>query len=495
MDAYMTALEAWTALTDYKSSYYNSMGALYSGAHDELEDTAENGTFWQRQNHKCRIHVPIAADIAATSANLLFSNSVNATVYHGEDGEKESDQQKRFDEIAQYNALDSLLLEAAETAAAMGDAFLKIRWDKANLKCPIIASVQPDSAWPEYHNGILTAVHFFVPLREDAKTSKVVRLYELYTRGKIQYEGYVGDALSLGAKMPVDELREIGFEPEVICPVKEMLAAHIPNMLPNHLWRSSRHGRSDMDGLRDLCDALDEAYSSWARDVRLGKGRIIVPMDYLRRKPEAMGNACGSSGFWEFDKDVETYVALDIDVDRAGANAIQVEQFDIRADDHSKTCEAYVRQILSNAGYSPQTFGMDINGSQLSGTALSIREKKSTATRNKKKNYWRAPLEKMLTEIVHVDAAVYPGAGSHAEDVVKIAFADSTGTDINTTAATVQMLNAAQATSVEQKVNLLYPDWSDADKAAEVERIKRENAMDYESPLPDFALGDGEADV
>lgn len=492
---YMTALEAWSALSAYRADYYAGMAAIYSGDHGDLESTAENETFWARKNHQCRVHVPIGANIASMSAALIFSNAVNATVYHGEDGEKESEQQMRFDQMRQYSELDSMLLEAAETAAALGDAFIKIRWDKNRMDFPRVDSVQPDDAWPEYRNGELCAVHFFVPLQTDVKTQRVTRLYERYTRGLIEYEAYDGDFGTLGAKYSVAELALIGFTPQVFCPVDELLAIHIPNLLPNRAWRNSKHGRADLDGLRDMCDALDETYSSWVRDVRLGKGRVIVPMDYLRRRPDAMESACQTAGYWEFDKDVETYVALDIDVDKAGANAIQITQFDIRADDHMKTCEQFTRGIISRAGYSPQTFGMDTDSAQTSGKALSIREKATAIMRNRKRGYWRDPLQKILTALVHVDAAIYPGRGSHAEDVVKIAFSESMGSDISTVAETVQMLNSAKAASVEQKVNLLYPDWSDADKLAEVERIRKENAFDLPDVIPDYGLGDMETDA
>ena len=71
-------------------------------------------------------------------------------------------------------------------------------------------------------------------------------------------------------------------------------------------------GRSDYDNLRDLMDALDESYSSWMRDIRLAKARLIVPAQFLRRKPEEMfGDSMNRPPTFEFDEDVETLVALD----------------------------------------------------------------------------------------------------------------------------------------------------------------------------------------
>ena len=119
-------------------------------------------------------------------------------------------------------------------------------------------------------------------------------------------------------------------------------------------------GRSDYDNLRDLMDALDESYSSWMRDIRLAKARLIVPAQFLRRKPEEMfGDSMNRPPTFEFDEDVETLVALDTQSGSLGgdgeSNKITPSQFSIRADEHQKTCVALVREIVTGAGYSPST--------------------------------------------------------------------------------------------------------------------------------------------
>lgn len=472
ISAFLSPQQAWKALLDYRDKYYRRFAALYSGDFFSLVHTASAGSFWHR-NGKCRIHVPIAADIAATSADLLFSEAPRFTCFD-EDKENECDQhQTRLDELMSLNNVHSLLNEAAESCAVLGDVYLKLNW-RRDLDHPILTITQGDAAWPEYMLGQLRCIHFFSVLRDDTQTggSSVIRVYERYERGKVTMAIFKGDPGSLGLQLSSAELKAIGFDSEIKAPVDEMLAVHIPNMRPNRIDRSSPHGRSDFEGLRGLMDSLDETYSSWMRDVRLAKARLIVPAEYLRRKPADMFT--DNTYTYEFDEDVETLVALDIDPDKAGGNPITPSQFAIRSTEHAATAIDLIRNIVSEAGYAPQTFGLNIEGLAQSGTALHIREKKSYNTRGKKVSYWKAGLEKILTAMIHLDAALYPHAGSDSEHDVKAHFADNMANDISTTSAALNMLNSAAAISTQVKVQMLHPDWTKQQVAEEVNRVMTE---------------------
>ena len=119
----MTAAQAWDRLIYYRREYYDSMSAMYSGNHSELHDTSVDGSFWNRASGKCKIHIPIAADIAATSADLLFSKEPRFTVFHNNTELNEEPQQKRLEYIIRENGFASKLNEAAESAAVLGDDY------------------------------------------------------------------------------------------------------------------------------------------------------------------------------------------------------------------------------------------------------------------------------------------------------------------------------------------------------------------------------------
>ena len=487
----LTPQQAWEKIKSYRENNYDSLAALYSGDEEQLKLTAEPGSFWQRKNGTCRIHVPLASDIAATSANLMFSMEPTYVVVHGGKEDSESKGQKRLEELIAKNLVASKLNEGAETCAALGDVYLKLRWN-SKINYPLLDVVQPDQAWPEYLLGECRCIHFFTIIASDADRDRYVRAYECYSRGKIITKLFDGKFGDLGIEMSKEATQEFGFEPETNPPIDDLLAVHIPNIRPNRKYRSSMFGRSDLDGLRDMFDSLDETYTSWMRDIRLAKARMIVPAEYLRKHkvPEGMEQALESYGTWEFDADVEAYVAMDINTDGLTNNGITLSQFDIRAQEHSFTCIQTIQSILQYAGYSPNSFGMNTEGAAASGYALKVRERKSAITKNKKLTYWQSPLEQILTSMIHLDHALYPQAGSDSADTVSVAFADTMGADATMLAETVQMLHTAQSASVRTRVRMMHPDWGEQQVNEEVDTIKKEYLIEGESP--DMMIGDNE---
>ena len=142
LSTFLTPKQAWDELQTYKSNYYRKYAAAYGGERTELAATAESGTFWKR-NGKCRIHVPIAADIAATSSDLLFSEEPRFTCY--DKNENDSKSQQRLDELIAANNIHGLLNEAAEVNSALGDIYLKLnsRPDDVQYPCLLYTSPSP----------------------------------------------------------------------------------------------------------------------------------------------------------------------------------------------------------------------------------------------------------------------------------------------------------------------------------------------------------------
>jgi A118 family predicted phage portal protein len=482
----LTPVEAWESLQSHNAHYYEIYAAAYGGDARLLRKTGRTKSFWKR-NGKCRIHIPIAADIAAVSSDLLFSEEPHMRLYQGEKEVLEGPPRKRLDQITQKNGLHYKLNEGGETCAALGDVYLKLAWSKEELEMPTISIVQPDCAWAEYLLGTLVCIHFFTVYKIERQTRVYHRIYERYDRGKITMVAYRGDEYNIGADEGVNVLEQYGYESEIKAPINDMLAVHISNVRPNRLNRSSNLGRSDFDGLRDMMDSLDEAYSSWMRDIRLGKARLIVPAEYLRRD---ISTLFGESKFtYEFDEDVETLVAMDINTENL-TNTITPSQFEIRSDEHKTTCLELIERIVTIAGYAPQSFGLNIQGTAQSGTALTIREKKSFSTRGKKQTYWQNPLEDIITALLRLDAALYPGNGIDQTASVTVSFADGMADDLTTVSTALDLLNRAEAISDETKVQMQHPDWNENQLKKEVGLIKAQYGRNIDEPNAD--LGDME---
>ena len=109
-------------------------------------------------------HVPIAGDIAATSAALLFSQP--PTLRADQDGAAQDYLDGLIDD-----GTHSTLIEAAETCAALGGVFLRVVWDTDIPDRPWIDLVPPDAAVPEFKYGRLVAVTFWRPSRTPARKS------------------------------------------------------------------------------------------------------------------------------------------------------------------------------------------------------------------------------------------------------------------------------------------------------------------------------------
>lgn len=464
-----TPAEAWDELMKKRRTYVRKMTAAWGGEHSELRATARYGSFWKR-NGKAKIHVPLAADIASVSADMLFCERPRITIFDDSKEKNESAKQNRLDEILRRSSVYNKLHEAAEMAAAGGDVFLKVVYDVQTRNYPILTVASTNDALPEWRLGELCCVHFYTEIKREVNGSRIWRLYERYERGHVVSAVFCGDSSTLGHETP-EVLEELGLEPESRLPIDDLAAVQVFNMRPSRVRSGPEYGRSDFEGQRDQLDALDETFSSWMRDIRLAKARLIVPGEYLRRKPSGMFS--GDDKFtWEFDEDVETLVALDIANDKN--MQITPSQFAIRSTEHAKAVETLMCNCISMAGYSPQSFGLQINGSAQSGTALHIREKKSYTTRGKKINYWDAPLEHILTVMLQLDRKLFHTPGIHDNDRVQVEFPDVLTSDIATVATAVNMLHTAQAASIETLVKMQHPEWTSKQISDEVKLITAE---------------------
>ena len=99
--------------------------------------------------------MPLAAEIAQSSADLLFGDPPELRI---EENEKASD---RLHEIAQASGLVNTLLEAAELCAALSGVYLRVSWDTEVTDHPFLTVVNADRAVPEFAYGVLRAVTFW----------------------------------------------------------------------------------------------------------------------------------------------------------------------------------------------------------------------------------------------------------------------------------------------------------------------------------------------
>lgn len=431
--------------------------------------------FWARPSTygtpKARVHVPLASDIATASADLLFSEPPQFVV----DEEGGNQQAKdRIDQLLNNGNFNAELIECAEIAAALGGGWLRLVWDTDVADYVMIDAVSADMAYGEWRWGQLQSVTFFTEYTQSNGGREVIRHLERHEPGAILHGLYQGEAKSLGQAIPLTEhpatlpyAELVNSEGAIPTGVKSLTAVYVANMRPQRRWRRVEElanlGRSDYDGVEELMDALDETYTSWMRDIRLAKSRIIVP--------EFMLDNLGSGKGAAWDEDKEVYTALAIAPNDNATQAITAQQFAIRVTEHMTTAKQLVDEILRSAGYSANTFGGGEQG-MTTATEVQSRERESDRTRDKKTRYWSQSLEPILTTWLELDAAIF-GTGARGE--VEIIWADDSQPEPEALARTAELLNRAAAASTDTKVRMLHPNWDEEEIAAEVLLIQDES--------------------
>jgi A118 family predicted phage portal protein len=288
----------------------------------------------------------------------------------------------------------------------------------------------------------------------------------------ILYGLYAGTSSNLGSVRPLQEHEAtaplaglVDDQGAQYTGVGRLTVSYVPNMLPNRLHRHSDQGRSDLQGVTPLLDALDEAYSSWWRDIRLAKGRIHVPAQYL----ESDGPGQGA----RVDVDREVYVPVDgvLATGKEGL-LIQAQQFAIRVAEHATTCKEWTERAIESAGYSTQSVSSGAGGA-VTAAEVHSHERRSYMTRGKKVRYWTAGLQDHLVTMAEV-ANAHLGGGIML-DAVGVEFQDGVQESAMSIAQTVTALRNAEAASTETRVRMVHPEWDQVQVDAEVSRILSEN--------------------
>jgi A118 family predicted phage portal protein len=423
--------------------------------------------FWTRkgatelQIDRHQLHVPLAGDIAQTSADLLFSEPPNFVINDKDAAESDVlNTQDNFDDLIRKCGLKNKLLEAGETSSALGGVFLRLVWNTEFMSNPTVQVVSPDRAIATFMYGQLVAVGY-VTEYESPDGQNFYRHIEHHEDGLIHHALYEGTKSNIGTRVSLDRLAETAdLEDEIRLPFDSLASVYVPNQRPLRRLKGYEYGRSDYDGVEGLFDAIDEAYTSWMRDVRLGKSRIIVPTEYLERRGRGRGAA--------FDVDAEVFTGLEIDPNFQG-KSIEPVQFQIRHEEHKTTVMELIDRAVTAAGYSPQSFGINIEGRAESGTALKLRERKSFTTQGKKQRYWTQPLEEILEKLQILDVEIF---GKQYKPLkLRIEWQDAVQQDVRESATVIESLHRAQAASLETKVRLLNPELTEEEVAEEVLKI------------------------
>lgn len=407
-----------------------------------------------------KLHVPIASDIASMSSDLLFSEPPSITV-------KNPETQRAIDEM--IPELQATLLGAAEIGSALGSYYLRAVWDRAVAPMPWLDKVDADAAVPEFRWDRLHAVTFWRTL-EETRDGKCYLHLERHEPGWIFHGLYLGNPGTLGEALPLEAHPETAhLEPAIATGLDRATAVHVPNMRPNRDWRRNpigeNLGRSDFAGpVLGFMDALDETWTSWMRDIRLGKARLVVPSAYLQSE----GPGAGAT----FDLDRELYEGVNMLGGTDGGLDISPQQMAIRVAEHRDTCAEQLAVILRATGYSAQSFGLS-GDVAVTATEVAAKERRSLITRSRKALYATPQLEDGLEMLLQLRAGPL-FRSDVAPERPQVVFGDSVSPDMQALATTAELMRRAEAASDETLVRMLHPDWDNTQIGEEVDRLAAE---------------------
>lgn len=493
---------AWYANdTDGLKGVYQGTGKTRDGVVKTMVKAAVRYFWGQTQadltkGPERKLHVPVASDLCQASADLLFSEPPTINVDYdtpvgpdGKPGTKPANVTTTEERLEKITGPDfhEALVAGAEAAAALGGAYLRVTWDDTLTDRPFLTVVDYDTAFPEFRWGRLSAVTFWRTLSVNGQ--RVIRALERHETtpdgvGVIYHGLYTGTPQHLGQPLPLADHPETAGMAQVVdengmvsTGTPGLAVFHWKNAAPNRRWRADslgRHlGRSDLDGIEGLLDALDETYTSLIRDLRLGRAMLVVPQGMLTNNGPGQGAS--------FDQH-EIYSPVNAAPGSVADSKLAVEQvqFAIRVQEHEQTIMLLWNTIIRSAGYSAQTFG---EGGDVAVTATEVfaKERRSGLSKGRKGRTVRPVLVDAVRKMLAIDAEVFQ-SGADPTLSLHVELSDGIMDDPEALARTAQLLGTALAASIETRVRLVNPGKDETWIQDEVARIKAENNVELADP-------------
>lgn len=420
---------------------------------------------------------PLPSRIAGAYSDLLFGEDPDFTAASASD-------QDNMDEMVEANDLPSELRRWCEYSISEGEVWWRCWVDKDMSDWPIVDISSRLDAIPMYLGRRIAAVAFVEDLftqavtLEDQPMLEIWRHIEIQTDGLVRHLLYKGDTSSLGNPVPLAERPETAGLPEQW---DHGLDVMLSGRIPNKLGRDFRLGVSEYQGVKDLLFDLNEAHSIMAENARnTAKARMVVP-----------ASAIDEDGNFDAGKDVVVAESLDESLegrDKTGPYAVLEYQF--QATPLLTYMDNLINTVLTRVGLAEQFVQGSKGGSQgqaFTGTALRTRLIPTTLAAAGKARFYDDGVPKMLLAMQQVSNLPVERGGtgqswSKPTEKPEMKRSSVLPEDQNEETQRHVMAVQGEVESIETAVDAMHDDWSDEDKKAEVERIKKDREVAAPSP-------------
>lgn len=430
-------------------------------------------------------HLPVAAELVGTSADLIAEKPPAATLHPDDEGNTKAAQ--ALDQLTSSDSFSSDVWDAFYHVSAAGWCFARIVWDLDVKPFPWVEFVDADGGFAEFASGEQVAITFY-DTHPDPDDRNVFRLLQRHSPGRIEYGLYKGTETQLGMRVPVTDHAGTAYlvdlldqDSEIKTGTDLLTARMIRNREKNPAWRNHPtlryYGRSDVAKGGGIWADIDRAWTELMHELESGRHRLMVSEELLQTGPP------GEGSYFEWHRDV---FALAPGGDPDAAGRIESIQPELRVDKHMAVVDAATRKGIDAVGLSPLTVGMDPQASgDMTATETRARSDKTIKTFGGKARQARAGLSELLTAYLHMDAQInnYPPPTR----MVNISITEPVQDTDRDRAERAQSLRAAEAASTYYLVRDLHPEWTEQQVEEEVSRIVEERRAGM--PVDPFNVG------
>jgi hypothetical protein len=418
-----------------------------------------------------KIHSGIPALIADKLADIVVADLDAVDIGNKpKEGEKESEEQKRWDEIAQDNEFDILLGQTVSETLTTGDGAFKISIDSGVTDYPIIEFFSGERVKYIRRRGRLHEVIFNTIFTKDQKD---YRLDEIYGKGYVSYKLFDGE----DSEVPLPTLEETKDLVDITFSDKFIMA------VPIMFFKSPKfngRGKSIYDTKTDSFDALDEVISQWIDAIRDTRVNKYIPEDLIPRDPKT-GVLMPANPF------DNRFIKIAGELSENG-NKIDVTQVVINYEAYVTSYSSALDMCLQGI-VSPGTLGIDLK--KLDNAEAQREKEKATL-------YTRGKIVDALTNIIPAVVEV----ALKAQDVknnkpageydVTVKFGEYASPSFDSVVETVGKAKTLGIMSTERAIEELYGDsWTEKEKADEILKIKSENGINViDEPEARDGIGD-----
>ena len=509
--------EAYTRrLEEYRIWFTGDKRLLRKLYKNNIKEDSYN-YFWYKAPPTARLlHSGIPGLISTKMATILFGGGYDAevTVYKEDSEDKDEVKSKQaqelLDNLLTILNVDERLENGAENESWGGGVFMKFSHKVSLSNYPILEVANVTKAEAVIERGILVGVIFkywhtykkkqyrideVYTTNDDGDAIIRYELYELQSRGEEKQVELETIPEGYDLKFTSDGTPRLNDNDEfVYTGIKGMLAFYKPNKTPSHEFMDTYYGASDYEGALDSYDALDEAYSELIQELRDNKTIRYIPENMI---PTITVYPTNGEPFTEPmlpDEFVTNYVKVAGDADQDAKNEITIKQIDDKTEDHLKKWRIALTTAINKAGVSPLALGITgLEAVNSSSESQQERNKATLETRAKKLKIWIPFMKDVFMKMLELNSWMQKNTNANQDAFAKLDL-NFDNLDINITFGDYIVSKQEEkiitwggaksqgVASIETVVDKIHPEWTEAQKLEEVQRIKFENSITMDTP-------------